>query len=131
MKKSFQYKNRGHFLTLILIDQNIPIRVRDWLKQKGFETVILADVNLRGAVDKKIAEFAIQKQMTVLTQDADFAKLYHALYRRKLAVILVKTKEGTSQSIIQALNTAQPRIDLKNIKNALVIITKRRLRIVS
>ena len=115
----------------ILIDQNIPIRVRDWLKQKGFETIILADVDLRGAADKKIAEFAIQKHMTVLTQDADFAKLYHALYRRKLAVILVKTKEGTSQSIIQTLNTAQHRIDLKNIQNTLVIITKRRLRIIS
>jgi predicted nuclease of predicted toxin-antitoxin system len=65
-------------LTPILIDQNIPIRVRDWLKQKGFETVILADVNLRGAADKEIAEFAIQKHMTVLTQDADFAKyIFH------------------------------------------------------
>ena len=69
--------------------------------------------------------------MTVLTQDADFAKLYHAFYRRKLAVILVKTKEGTSQSIIQALNTAHLRIDLKNIESALVIITKRRLRVIS
>ena len=104
------------------------MRVRDWLKQKGFEIVILADVNLRGVADKKIGEFAIQKHMTVLTQEADFAKLYHALYRRKLSVILVKTKEGTNQSIIQALNTAQHRIDLKNIKNTLVIITKKRLR---
>ena len=118
-------------MTPILIDQNIPIRVRDWLKQKGFVTVILADVNLKGAADKKIAEFAMQNRMTVLTQDADFAKLYHALYRRKLAVILVKTKEGTSQSIIQALDTAQPRIDLKNIQNTLLIITKRRLRLIS
>ena len=118
-------------MTPILIDQNIPIRVRDWLKQKGFVTVILGDVNLRGAADKKIAEFAMKNGMTVLTQDADFAKLYHALYRRKLAVILVKTKEGTSQSIIQALNTAQSRIDLNKTQKNLVIITKRRLRLIS
>lgn len=114
-----------------MIDQNIPIPVSDWLKQKGFVTVILADVNLRGATDKKIAEFAIQKHMTILTQDADFAKLYHSIYKRKLTVILVKTKEGTSQSIIQALNIAQSRIDLKNVQNTLVIITKRRLRVIS
>ena len=118
-------------MTAILIDQNIPIRVKDWLKQKGFVTVSLADVNLRGTADKKIAEFALKKGLTILTQDADFAKLYHALYRRKLAVILVKTKEGTSQSIIQALNTAQNRIDLNKTQNNLVIITRRRLRVIS
>ena len=64
----------------ILLDQNIPKRVRDWMKQKGFETVILADVNLRGAADKKIAEFAMQNKTAILTQDVDFAKLYHTLY---------------------------------------------------
>jgi hypothetical protein len=49
-------------LAPILLDQNIPKRVRDWMKQKGFEIVVLADVNLRGAPDKKIAEFAMEKQ---------------------------------------------------------------------
>jgi predicted nuclease of predicted toxin-antitoxin system len=118
-------------LAPVLIDQNIPKRVRDWMKQKGFETVILADVNLRGAPDKKIAEFAIQKHMAILTQDVDFAKLYHTIYRRELTVILVNTKEGTAQSVIQALNKAQLKINLKNIQNKLLIITERRLCIVS
>ncbi len=115
----------------ILLDQNIPKRVRDWMKQKGFEIVILADVNLRGASDKKIAEFAVQNNMAILTQDVDFAKLYHILHRRELTVILVNTKEGTAQSVIQALSKAQLKINLQNMKNKLVIITKRRIRIVS
>ena len=115
----------------ILLDQNIPKRVRDWMKQKGFEIVILADVNLRGAPDKKIAEFAMQNNMAILTQDVDFAKLYHTLYRRELTVILVNTKEGTAQSVIQALNKAQLKINLKDTKNKLVIVTQRRLRVVS
>lgn len=44
----------------ILIDQNIPKRVIDWLMQKGFEIFTLADANLRGATDKKITMFAMQ-----------------------------------------------------------------------
>ena len=115
----------------ILLDQNIPKSVRDWMKQRGFEIAILADVNLRGAPDKKIAEFAMQNNIAILTQDVDFAKLYHTLYRRELTVILVNTKEGTAQSAIQALSKAQLKTNLKNTKNKLVIITKRRLRIVS
>jgi predicted nuclease of predicted toxin-antitoxin system len=118
-------------LAKILIDQNMPKRVMDWMKQKGFEIVTLADVNLRGAADKKIATFAMQNNMAVLTQDVDFAKMYYTLYRRKLAVILVNTKEGTTQSIIQALDKAQLRLNLKNVENQLVIITKRKIRVVS
>ena len=107
-KKLFLSESRGsRLLAKILIDQNIPKRVMDWLKQKGFEIVTLADASLRGASDKKIAAFAMQNNMAVLTQDIDFAKMYHTLYRRQLAVILVNTKEGTTQSIIQALDKAQ------------------------
>ncbi len=91
----------------------------DWLKREGFEIVTLADVTLRGATDKKIAMFAMQNNMAVMTQDVDFAKLYHTLYRRKLAVILVNTKEGTTQSIIQALDNAQLRLNLKTSKTNL------------
>jgi hypothetical protein len=69
--------------------------------------------------------------MAILTQDVDFARLYHTLYRRRLMVILVKTKEGTAQSIIQALSKAQLKINLKNSKKRLVIITRGRLRVVS
>jgi predicted nuclease of predicted toxin-antitoxin system len=103
----------------------------DWLNQKGFEVVTLADANLRGSADKKIAVFAMQNDMVILTQDVDFAKMYHTLYRRKLTVILVSTKEGTAQSIIQALDKVQLKLNLKNVQNQLLIVTKRRIRIVS
>jgi len=131
VKKLFLCNCRGTFFDADFDRSKHTIRVKGWLKQKGFATVIFADVNLRGAEDKKIAEFAMKSGMTILTQDADFAKLYHAFYKRKLAVILVKTKEGTGQSIIQALNTAQSRIDLNKTQNNLVIISKRRLRVIS
>jgi hypothetical protein len=57
--------------------------------------------------------------------------LYHTLYRRELTVILVHTKERTALSVIEALNKAQLKINLKSLQNKLLIITERRLRIVS
>jgi predicted nuclease of predicted toxin-antitoxin system len=103
----------------------------DWMRQKGFETVILADVNLRGATDNKIAEFAVKNHMAVLTQDMDFGKLYYTLYRRELTVILVNTKEGTAHSIIQALDKARLKINLTSVQSKLLIVTEKRLRIIS
>ncbi|MCL2134582.1 MAG: hypothetical protein FWH37_03390 [Candidatus Bathyarchaeota archaeon] len=41
--------------------------------------------------------------MAVLTQDADFTKIYYNRYRCKLTVIFVNTKERIAQSVINAL----------------------------
>jgi predicted nuclease of predicted toxin-antitoxin system len=67
--------NKPQFLKLF-IDQNVPKLVMAWLRQKDFEIVLLADVNLRRASDEEIALFAMQKDLAVLTQDRGFAKMY-------------------------------------------------------
>jgi predicted nuclease of predicted toxin-antitoxin system len=50
--------------------------------EKGFEIVMLADVNLRRAADGEIALFAMQNDLAVITQDLGFAKMYRTQYRR-------------------------------------------------
>jgi len=112
------------------VDQNIPKLVVVWLRQKGFEIVTLSDVNLRGAEDLDIALFAMQNSLAVLTQDTDFTKIYYNRYRRKLTVIFVNTKEGTAQSVINALNEAHLRLNLKDVKNQLVLIKDRKIRVI-
>ncbi|MDR0461328.1 MAG: DUF5615 family PIN-like protein [Nitrososphaerota archaeon] len=111
------------------IDQNIPKHVMTWLRQQGFELVLLADVNLRHATDEEIALFAVQNGLAVLTQDIGFAKMYRTQYRRKLTVILVNTRDGTAQSVIKALDNAQLKMDLKAVQKQLVFITEKKVRV--
>jgi len=107
----------------------MPKLVIAWLRQKGFELVLLSDVNLRRASDVEIALFAMQNDLVVLTQDLGFAKMYRTQYRRKLTVILVNTRAGTAQSVIKAINNAQLTLNLKAVQKQLVFITDRKVRV--
>ena len=115
----------------ILIDENVPKSVVEWLKKKSFKFTNVSETSLKGAKDKTIAEYASKSNMTILTLDTDFAQLYHTLLKGALAVIVIKAKPATPSNIIEILNAAQQKINLKETQNKLIIITKRRIRIIS
>jgi hypothetical protein len=48
-----------------------------------------------------------------------------------LTIIIIRAKPATPANIIETLTAAQKRINLKEIRNKLVIITKKRIRIIS
>ncbi|MDR0470615.1 MAG: DUF5615 family PIN-like protein [Nitrososphaerota archaeon] len=112
----------------ILVDQNIPRQVTVWMRQRGYEILTLTDAGIHGADDEKIAAYAVANNLVVLTQDRDFGEIYHNVYKRKLTVILVKTKDGTPKSIIETIENTHMRLDLKKLQNQLVIISKKRIR---
>jgi len=60
-------------LPQILVDENIPISVMEWLRKRGLTAIRLSEVNLKGAKDETIAKYATENNMTILTLDTDFA----------------------------------------------------------
>jgi len=118
-------------LTQILVDENVPKSVRKWLNKKGFTTTSVFDTDLKGAKDEAIARYAAKNNMTILTLDTDFAQIYHTLLKGTLTVIVIKAKPATPTNIIEILNAAQQKLNINEIQNKLVIITKKRIRIIS
>lgn len=55
-----------------LLDENVPIRVRDTLKAKGFRVALSIEVVGAGVRNHDIANFAKQTGDIILTFDADF-----------------------------------------------------------
>lgn len=115
----------------IIADENVPRSVINWLKKKDLNVVTISEVNLRGAKDKAIAEFAAKNSMTILTLDNDFAQLYFNLQRGKMTVILVKATPSTPANIIEVLEATLDRINIAKIQNKLVLITRKKIRIIS
>lgn len=115
----------------IIVDENIPQSVAAYLNSKGFKTLCISDDALKSAKDSVIAKYAAETGMQVLTQDSDFAQLYHNLYRGKVTVLLIKANPTTAESIINILEDVLPKIKCVEIKNKLLIITKKRIRIIS
>ena len=115
----------------IIVDENIPRSVVEWLCKRGLKTLSVLESSLKSAKDLAIAEYAAKNNMPILTLDSDFAKLYHNVLRGKITVILIKATPATTENIIMVLDTALKKITLKGIQNRLVIVSKKRMRIVS
>ena len=116
----------------MIVDENIPKDVEEWLSKKGFETVNVSKLLLKSAKDHVIAEYAVKNKMAIITLDKGFAQLYRTFQKgTQLTVIIVKANPPTPVNIIETLNLAQNKINLKEIQNKLVIITKRKIRIIT
>ena len=47
----------------IIVDENIPRDVEEWLSKKGFETVNISKLQLSGAKDIVLAKYAIKNKL--------------------------------------------------------------------
>ncbi len=115
-----------------LLDENIPVDVKDWLIKKGFKIINVSQTNLKGAKDSVIAEYASKNNIPIITLDQGFARIYR-VFPGTLTIIIIKVKPATSVNIIQTLNIAQQKISLKNIQDLqdkLVIISRKKIRII-
>ncbi len=68
--------------------------------------------------------------MAIVTLDNGFARIYRH-EKGSLTVILIKAIPSTPANIIQNLKSAHDKINLKEIENKLVIITKNKIRIIT
>ncbi|MGD0996434.1 MAG: DUF5615 family PIN-like protein [Candidatus Bathyarchaeia archaeon] len=115
----------------MLVDESVTRNVREWLKKQGFDTINVSDTNLKGAKDQEIAEYAAKNDMTILTLDTDFAQIYHNSPKGTLSIIVIRVSHSTPAAILETLSRAHEKINLKKTHNQLIIITQRKIRIIS
>jgi predicted nuclease of predicted toxin-antitoxin system len=113
------------------VDENIPESVAKHLNDRGFKTLSVSEDFIKSSRDSVIAEYAAKKGMQVLTIDSDFAQLYHNVFRGRLTVLLVKANPPNAENIIRILDAALDKLRRTEIQNKLLVITKKRIRIIS
>lgn len=118
-------------LTGFLVDENVPNNVKEWLISKGLNIISVSETSLKRAKDYSIAEFAVKSNMTILTLDMDFAQIYYSLKKGMLSVIVIKANPATASNILQTLISADKKVDFRNVENKLVIISRKRIRIIT
>jgi predicted nuclease of predicted toxin-antitoxin system len=115
----------------LLVDESVTKNVREWLKKEGFSSINVSDTELKGSKDVIVAAYAAKNGFTILTLDMDFAQIYHNSPKGTLGVIVVRAKPSTPNSILETLSRAHAKINLKETGKKLVVITKRKIRIIS
>lgn len=101
------------------------------MNTKSFKTLSVSEDFLKSAKDSAIAEYAAEKGMQVLTLDSDFAQLYHNVFKGRITVLLVKANPPTAENIFRILDIALRKIRKTETRNKLLVITKKRIRIIS
>ena len=118
-------------MTRILIDENVPKRVREWLRKNGFDITNVSETRLKRAKDHTIVQYATENNMVILTLDLDFAQIYHTLKKGTLSVIVIRANPATAYNILETLIIGHRKINLHQTQNKLIIITKKKIRIIT
>ncbi|MGC8831652.1 MAG: DUF5615 family PIN-like protein [Thermoproteota archaeon] len=113
-----------------LIDENLPLSLRDAIRLAGFTAYRLSDVGLKGAKDSVVAEYAVGKKLILVTLDKDFGYIYHKLYEGKLEVILLRIKPSIPAELVRTMNKLIQELDLSKHTGTLIIVTRKRIRII-
>lgn len=108
----------------------MPPPVNVWLRKKGFEVVTLTAAGLFSAADTKIAAYAAAHNLVVLTKDNDFGRLYHDTYRRRLTVVLIRTKKTDPLALIAVIERVHLKLNLRKLQNQLVLASEKKIRVV-
>jgi len=118
-------------LPRFLVDESVTRNIKEWLKKQGFDTINVSGTNLKGAKDREIAEYAAKNNLTILTLDTDFAQIYHNSPKGTLGVIVVRVSHSTPSAILETLSRAHEKINLKKTHTQLIIISQRKIRMIS
>jgi predicted nuclease of predicted toxin-antitoxin system len=116
---------------MLLIDENVPMSVVEWLKKRGLNLKRVSEVGLQGAKDERVAKYAAEHNMIILTLDVDFAYIYHNILKGSLTAIVIRVRPPTSANIIETLNAALKKVKVDEFQNKLAIVTREKMRIIS
>ncbi|RLE78646.1 MAG: hypothetical protein DRJ51_09185 [Thermoprotei archaeon] len=110
-----------------LADENIPVSVVRWLREKGFDVIRIPEIGLKGASDEKVIDYARKENRIILTLDLDFAYMYN--FSRDFTVVVVRARPATPENIKTLLEKALVKIDFSRLEKGLIIIS-RKIRII-
>lgn len=110
-----------------LIDENIHIRLSDYLHLRGYKAIRAP----KGMTDDAIISFAKRKSLIFITLDRDFANidLHHPRNTRGIIVLIIHPP--TLENLIIALRHLLANVPSQNFNGKLFLVDKNHIEIIS
>lgn len=114
-----------------LVDEDLPLAVTGLLQNLGHEAENVRNVGLRGATDSKVASYALQNGLCLVTADTGFADIRnYPPSRYKGIVVLRLPSKANSMIILEMLRSALTQENLlAELPGSLAIIESDRVRV--
>ena len=109
-----------------LLDDNIPLNVKEWFKKKGINAVKAIEVGLKGADDETIYKFSVENDFKIVSLDLDFGYLF--LKFQKGTIIVLRPHRAVPSEIVNLLERT---FEIIRNKNGLIIVKPNKIRVIS
>lgn len=86
-----------------LTDENMPFRVVEWLKNKGFDVFDIKEQSLSSSPDSLVMKIAEEQGRIIITQDSDLATILFKNKIQNAGVIFLRPGHVKSEAIIETL----------------------------
>jgi len=86
-----------------LLDENVPISIKDVIHELGFDVFTLHDFNMLGIQNGEVAKLALKEKAIIITLDSDFLQLNKSL-QKKSRVVYIKIHPRDPKKIREILN---------------------------
>jgi predicted nuclease of predicted toxin-antitoxin system len=105
-----------------LIDEGMSPRIRDALREAGFDAVHARDVGMHGQPDLDMLNRAVAEGRVVVTQDIDFSDIVHRENLPGPSIILFRDRIGRPSRQARLLLNALPAIREQLAAGVVVVI---------
>ncbi len=113
----------------IKIDENIPARVANILRQFGHETDTVPQQGLTGQDDVRIWEAAQESGCFFITQDLDFSDIRQFAPGTHYGLMLVRLRTPGRNALMNRIQTLFQTESVENWKGCFVVTTDHKLRV--
>ena len=114
-----------------LLNGNLSWETKNFLEKLGYQAENIARFSLGRAKDFEIVQFAQKHKYIIITLDLDFGEIYYFSGQSKLAIIVLKLKDQTIESVNRNLEIllSTKSLSKKLLANSLVIFDGTKIRI--
>ena len=112
-----------------LLDENISPKTVNFLKELGHDAIHLRDVNLKGAVDEDVINYATQHKLVLITIDRDFGNILDYPPGSHPGIIRLKLQYMPSRIVNFVLKTFLEEVKPQDIYGNLAIVEENRYRL--
>lgn len=80
-------------MAAILLDEGLPLRAAQWLRNHGIDAVHAREVGLASAPDERILAAALAERRVCFTLDHDFHSILAETWATKPSVVLIRMQQ--------------------------------------
>ena len=111
------------------LDENIPVKLKPFLKSLGHEASTVFDENLSGIKDMELIEICRKEKFVFIALDSDFSNIVSYPTNTHYGIIVFKIRSQGSDSVTGLFKNLINAMDIKHAQNSITIVEKDRVKI--